>query len=130
MVTIDDIKNGLANYFDSELVPNVLSIYDEPSLQKFLKPILGTVLGLYIKKIESYYYQFKDNPLVKFTGVITDDGKIDMDLFLSEYEQHIEEIIFTKDTKIGNISFDKNDLEKLKECISNVARRNNDGRND
>lgn len=123
MVTIDDIKNGLTKYFDDEIVPNVLSLYDDSSFKHFIKPIVGTILALYVKKVEAIYETYRNNPLITFTGIIDDEGNIDLDMFLNEYEKHIEDIIFTKDTKIGEISFNKEDLNKLKEHINNVSRR-------
>lgn len=111
MVSIDKIEQGMANYLDSELMPQ---------LQKngIEKVIVGTVASLLIRKTGALIEGYKDNGLVKMLGVMDENGNVDVDTLVEEVKKNIsKEGIKVNVPILGNITFHKDDIDKLYDYI-------------
>lgn len=107
MITLDDLRNGVVRYIDNELMP----ILPQSGLEKV---VVGTAIGLIIKKNFSKIETFKDHPLVKLTGVMDEEGNIDFDTLAAEIKENIPETgISIEAPMIGKMTFKSDDIDKL-----------------
>lgn len=121
MATIEQVKNGISRYLDEELIPN---ISDE-------KPILfafGAVSALLLQNVDKAILQYKENPVVKMTGAIDEDGNIDVDALAKVAKESMKKYAFSLDDflvgkfsflrgHVNTIDFTPEDIDTLKKYI-------------
>lgn len=112
MVTIDQVEKGIAAYLDKELMP----ILPETGVQKIL---IGTGIGLVLRKYKGQIAALKDQPFVKMTGIFDDSGNVDVDILKEELTKQIPEEGFKIEVPvIGGLKFHKADVDKLYNYIT------------
>lgn len=111
MVSVDKIEQGIANYLDSELMPQLQNNGIE-------KVIIGTAASLFIRKYGTIIEGYKDNKLVKMLGIMDDDGNVDVDALTEELKKNISKEGVKIDVPIvGTLTFHKDDVDKLYDYI-------------
>ena len=112
MVSIDKIKQGVAAYLDSELMPQLPA----NGVQKL---IAGTAMSLLIERSGAIAESYKDNQLVKMLGIMDENGNVDVDVLAEELKKNMpKEGIKVEVPMIGALTFKKDDVEKLHEYIT------------
>lgn len=116
MVTIDQIEKGLAAYLDKELMP----LIPEAGFQRVL---IGTGIGLAIRRNRGRIDELKSNPVVKMLGIFDETGtKVDLDAIREELSKQIVKEGFKIEVPtIGNLTFHKEDIDKLYNYIVNSS---------
>lgn len=111
MITLDELRNGVVTYIDNELMP----MLPQSGLEKV---VVGTAIGLIIKKNFSKIETFKNHPIVKLTGVMDEEGKIDLDTLAAEVKNNMPETgISIEAPMIGKMTFKSEDIDKLQQYI-------------
>lgn len=111
MVSIDKIEQGVANYLDSELMPQLQN-------NGFEKIIIGTVASLLIRKTGTIIEGYKDNKLVKMLGIMDDNGNVDVDTLMEEVKKNMpKEGVKIDVPVIGMLTFHKEDVDKLYDYV-------------
>lgn len=111
MVSVDKIEQGVANYLDAELMPQLKGNGIE-------KVIVGTTASLLIRKTGTIIEGYKDNKLVKMLGIIDDNGAVDVDTLVEEVKKNIpKEGIKIEVPILGTLTFHKDDVDKLYDYI-------------
>lgn len=111
MVSVDKIEQGVANYLDAELMPQLKGNGIE-------KVIVGTTASLLIRKTGTIIEGYKDNKLVKMLGIIDDNGAVDVDTLVEEVKKNIpKEGIKVEVPILGTLTFHKDDVDKLYDYI-------------
>lgn len=124
MITLDDLRNGVVRYIDNELMPE----FSQNGLEKV---VVGTAIGLIIKKNFSKIETFKDHPLVKLTGVMDDEGNIDFDTLAAEVKENMPETgVSIEAPMIGKMTFKNEDVDKLEKYIKKEVNNYGKQRND
>ena len=107
MVSVDKIEQGVANYLDAELMPQLKGNGIE-------KVIVGTTASLLIRKTGTIIEGYKDNKLVKMLGIIDDNGAVDVDTLVEEVKKNIpKEGVKVEVPILGTLTFHKDDVDKL-----------------
>lgn len=113
MVTIDQVERGIAAYLDRELMP----ILPDTGFQKVL---IGTGIGLALRKYKGQLAELKDHPVVKMLGVFDKNGNVDIDVVKEELGKQIPETGLKMELPmIGGLTFHKADVDKLHSYIVN-----------
>lgn len=111
MVSVDKIEQGVANYLDAELMPQLKGNGIE-------KVIVGTTASLLIRKTGTIIEGYKDNKLVKMLGIIDDNGAVDVDTLVEEVKKNIpKEGVKVEVPILGILTFHKDDVDKLYDYI-------------
>lgn len=111
MVSVDKIEQGVANYLDAELMPQLKGNGIE-------KVIVGTTASLLIRKTGTIIEGYKDNKLVKMLGIIDDNGAVDVDTLVEEIKKNIpKEGVKVEVPILGTLTFHKDDVDKLYDYI-------------
>ena len=111
MVSVDKIEQGVANYLDAELMPQLKGNGIE-------KVIVGTTASLLIRKTGTIIEGYKDNKLVKMLGIIDDNGAVDVDTLVEEVKKNIpKEGVKVEVPILGTLTFHKDDVDKLYDYI-------------
>lgn len=113
MVGIDKIEKGIASYVDNELMPNLPKNGIE-------KVIIGTGIGLAIRKSGKILNELKENKVVLALDIVDQNGEVDIDLLAEELKKHIEASGFVVEVPmLGEMRFHKGDIDKLYSYITN-----------
>lgn len=111
MATLNDLQSGIVRYVDNELMPKL----PQSGLEKI---VVGTALGLILKRNFSKIESFKDHPIVKLTGIVDDEGNIDLDTLATEVKNNMPQTgISVEAPMIGKMTFKSEDIDKLKQYI-------------
>lgn len=111
MVTIDQIEKGVGAYLDKEIMPQL----DENGFQKV---IIGTALGLGIRRAKNQAASYLAHPAVKMLGIADENGNIDLETVSDELKKNIKPEGFTVDVPmLGTLRFRKEDVDSLKNYI-------------
>lgn len=111
MITLDDLQRGVAAYLDNEFMPN----FSSNGLERV---VVGTAIGLIIKKNFGKIASLKDNAIVKMTGVMDENANIDLDILATEVKANMPaEGIQIEAPMIGMLTFKTDDIDKLQQYI-------------
>lgn len=111
MVSIDKIEQGLANYLDGELMPQL----QNNGIEKIL---IGTAASLMIRKSGAIIDGYKDNKLVKMLGLMDENGNVDVEILTEELKNNMpKEGIKIDVPVVGTLTFRKDDIDKLYDYI-------------
>lgn len=106
MVTMQQVKNGIVKYIDSDLLPQ---------LDGFKRIGLGVYSALAANNAVSIAMKYKDHPAVSVLGILDESGNVDIDklyqniipMFANGEKQRIDIPM------IGELRIDKMDIEKI-----------------
>lgn len=117
MVNAMQIKRGLANFVDNE----VLNKIPGGTLKKTL---IGTFTGMYLNNINKMFSNVSTSPFVAALGIIDENGNVDIDTLMEEINKNVPEDGLKIDIDVlgfhlGDMRFHKRDLEQLKTYIVN-----------
>jgi len=114
MVSMDRIERGIAKYLDTEFMPQLRS-------GGFERVLVGTAASLMIRKVGMIAASYKDNKLVKMTGIIDEKGDVDVEAIAAELKNNItNEGVKIDIPVIGTVIFHKEDVDKLRSYIMEV----------
>lgn len=112
MVSIDKIQQGVAAYLDAELMPQLPNT-------GFEKVLAGTAMSLAIRRSGAILDSYKNNKAVQMLGLMDAEGNVDVDVLAEELKKNIpKEGMKVNIPIIGNMTFHKEDVDKLHEYIT------------
>lgn len=116
MVTIEQIKRGLANFADAEILTKM-------QIGTFKRVAFGTGIGLALANLDKSIRL--DNPIVEMLGVVNADGTINIDTLAAELKKNIPDEGMRLDIdilgfKLGSMIFHRADVETLRAYIVNA----------
>ena len=82
MVNITQIKNGLSNYIDCEMLPNMADA-------GYKKIIFATGAAILIARVEGMLNKFKTNPILTALDIFDVNGNVDIDIIVDELCKNI-----------------------------------------
>lgn len=107
MVSVDKIEQGVADYLDAELMPQIKG-------DGFEKVVVGTATSLLIRRSGKIIEGYKDNKFVKMLGIMDDEGNVDVETLKDELKKNISKDGVKVDIPvIGTLTFHKEDVDKL-----------------
>lgn len=114
MATVGQIKAGIGDYIQNKIMPMM------DSRRKFA---LGIAYGLVAAKAEDMIAQISQTPAMRITGIIMDNGEIDLDTL---YRAALEQMRAQKKLSIempifGEFTFAENDLMDIYQAIKGRA---------
>lgn len=106
MVTMQQVKNGLVKYIDTDVLPHLTGIK---------KLGLGVYTALAANNVVDLIEKYRDHPAVAVLDVIDTDGNVDIDkLYQAVAPQFANgEKQTISIPLIGDMTVDRTDLEKL-----------------
>lgn len=111
MVSVNKIEQGVANYLDGELMPQLQGNGVE-------KVLVGTAASLFIRRSGAIIESYKDNKLVQMLGIMDEKGNVDVDTLAEEVKKNIPKDGIKIDVPIvGTLTFHKEDVDKLYDYI-------------
>lgn len=116
MTDYNTIKQGLAAYLDTELMPLI------PASEKGKKFATGIILSLAIKKFDNLAEAFGQKYMLKDIGIITADG-VDLDTLKEVVISNIPADGITLNiAMLGDMTIHKEDINKLYATIKNFEK--------
>lgn len=111
MATMEQVRNGIVRYIDSEILPH---------LTGFKKYGLGIYTALAADNLEATINKYKNTPAVAMLGIIDSNDNIDID---KVYRIAINQVpagerFVVPIPLIGDLTLTKNDIDKLYELIN------------
>lgn len=118
MVNVGQIKRGLANFVDDEILTKIPG----GSLKRTL---VGTGIGLYLSNLDNVISGLSGNTFVAGLGVIDERGNIDIDRLAEEIKRNMppEGIKIDLDIMgfhLGDMTLHASDVEALRAHIVNA----------
>ena len=118
MVNVDQVKRGLANFVDSEILPKLPA----GSLKRML---IGAGIGLYIANLEKALTGATKSPYIAALGIVDEAGNIDIDRLAAEVKKNMtpEGVRIDLDIMgfhLGDMTLNHNDVERLRVHIVNA----------
>lgn len=106
MVTIEQIKNGLTRYIDSEILPNLTGG------KRFA---MGVCAALMVQNLETTVLQYRENPAVAALGILDDGNNVDIDKLYAAATDTLRrmEKLSVDVPMMGVLTFRQNDLDTL-----------------
>ena len=110
MVSMQKFQNGIVQYVDNDIIPHLDGIQ---------KLGVGVYVALAGKNLSKLIRAYMDKPYIRVLDVIDKDGNIDVDKLYSAAAPMFQngEKYPVQFPVIGEIRFDKSDLEKLYQYI-------------
>ena len=110
MVSMQQFQRGIIQYIDSDIMPH---------LQGAQKLGVGVYVALAGNNLSKLIKAYMDKPYIQVLGVIDKDGNIDVDKLYSAAAPMFQngEKYPVQFPIIGEIRFDKSDLEKLYQYV-------------
>lgn len=105
---IDRIKRGVARYIDNEIIGQMT---DAKS-----RWLAGGVAALAVNNLGETVKQYEQDPFVAMLGVMK-DGDVDIDAVYQAFAPRMVEKVSFVLPIVGKLTFDRNDLDRLMECI-------------
>lgn len=113
MTNIDAIKQGLASYLDTELMPLI------PTSEKGKKFATGVILSLAIKKFDNLAAALGQKYMLTDIGIVTSEG-IDLETLKDVVTTNIpSEGLTLNIAMLGDMTIRKEDINKLYNTIKN-----------
>lgn len=106
MVTINQVKKGLGDYLEHEIMPKL------PPQRQFL---LGVAYGVSGGKMDAIIDTLTKHPVVSALGLITDNGLLDIDALHNAAAQQMQKQgrVSMSVPLIGELAFSESDIEAL-----------------
>lgn len=115
MATIAQIEAGAAKYIDQELAPNIPTNIPHGQIKK-MAAVAGAVYA-----VKNGLRRAISSPAVTAIGAVDENGDVDVDGIAQAFLEQVPKEGFHVDVPIlGPLTFFKEDVEKLVECIKEV----------
>lgn len=112
MYNVIQIKNGLSNYIDNEMLPKMQDA-------GFKKIIFATGASLFLRKFEDTVSEYQSNTFLKMLNVFDENGNIDIDTVIDELCKQIPASgVAINIPLVGDIVLYTQDLNLVKQYIS------------
>lgn len=111
MVKIQQVEQGLALYIDNEIFPQLA---DETQVKKYGVSVISACA---IKLLSNTIKKAEDNAFINMLGIIDGDN-VEIEMLLDIMKEKMPEEGFkAKIPIIGNVAFNKNDIDLLRDYI-------------
>ena len=115
MVTTGQIKRGLANFVDAEILPSIPG-------GTLKKTIIGTGVGLYLSNLDNTMATLSKNAYVVALGVTDEHGNVDIDRLADELKKNMppEGVKIDLDIMgihLGDMTLHRSDIDVLRSHI-------------
>ena len=115
MVNTNQIKRGLANFADAEIVSKIPG-------GTMKKTLVGTAIGLYIGNMDKILSNGLKNPFVSALGVIDEAGNVDIDTLADALKKNISDGGVRVDLDfmgfhLGDMTLHRQDIDVLRTHI-------------
>lgn len=105
MVTLNQVRNGLARYIDNELCP---------MLTGWKKWTFGAGAALWLSNITETFNHLKADSTIQMLGVIDDGDMIDLEKLYGVFYEQAQKGAVTFDLPVvGSLTVNKDDVERL-----------------
>lgn len=108
MVNLDQIKVGVNNFIDNEILAKT------SGWQQFK---YGFIKGAVMEKIPQIINNYKDNPMIKALDIIGENGTVNID---NIYKWAKDAIQKSGQIIVGGLIFNENDVDKLYNYITST----------
>jgi hypothetical protein len=118
MVNVGQIKRGLANFVDREILTKIPG-------GTLKKTAVGTMMGLYINNVERLLSTDSQNPFISALGIVDADGNIDVNVLADALKQNVPESGMRIDIDVlgfhlGDMTLRPADVDLLRSYILNA----------
>lgn len=111
MVTIDQIEQGVVQYVQNEILPNM----EETGIQRL---VIGMAMGRFIKAKRIELEAMMNQEPVKSLGYFDEDKNVDLEALRDECKAQMSAKGLVYEHKlIGKLTFEKADVDKLYDYI-------------
>lgn len=113
MIPIEKAKRGIAAYLDAELMPQLPT-------KGWESVVVGSAIGIAIKKMEKLIDKFKDNPMLQSLEIIGQDGSVDIDALRDSFKEQIAKQGYMEINNVPivkKLTFRAEDVDKLYDYI-------------
>lgn len=115
MATIAQIEAGAARYIDEELAPKIPTNIPNGKIKK-LAAVAGAVYA-----VKNGLRKALASPTIAAIGAVDGEGNVDVDGIAEAFLDQVPKDGFPVDVPIlGELTFFRDDVEKLLECIKEV----------
>ena len=105
MVSVEKLQRGIARFIDAEIAP---------SIEGKDKWILTSIATLYLAKLPGIVAAAKQSPAVKLTGIISDDGMVDIEALINSVRPAARQTAAVINIPFGGaLKITEQDLDKL-----------------
>ncbi len=108
MVTMDQMKDGVIRFLDTEIIPQMGGLR---------KLAFSTYIALAADGLAEKLVKMKDSTIVAATGLIHEDGMIDVDKLYTTLCDKLCEDVALDVPMIGRLSFTRSDLDRCYHMI-------------
>ena len=108
MVTINQVRHGVEQYMDSEILPKL------PPAKAFG---VGVYAELLLSQLENQFRQYLAMPAVKMLNLADDNGNIDIDRLREVAQRKMPDRIQLDLPMIGMLTFSRGDIDMLYQHI-------------
>lgn len=115
MVNSNQIKRGLANFIDSEIMNKIPG-------GSIKRTLIGTMMGLYINNLEKTIKGMAANPFVSALGLQDESGNINIDVLAEELKKNMPQEGVKVDLDLlgfhfGDMVLRRGDIDTLRQRI-------------
>jgi hypothetical protein len=115
MVNTNQIKRGLANFVDAEIINKIPG-------GTIKKTLLGAAAGLYISNMDKTISNITKNPFIAALGVVNEAGEVDIDTLTDALKKNISDVGVHVDLDIagihlGDMTLHRSDIDVLRTHI-------------
>lgn len=113
MATLNQIKLGVANYIEAEILPKI------GGWQKW---VIGAAVSMALNRSDALYEQLRANPVIQTLGVIDNDGYIDIDTLYGEVKKQAQKNSISFEVPmVGKLTLNETDVDKIYNYIKGVS---------
>ena len=118
MVNVGQIKRGLANFVDSEILPKIPA-------GTLKRTLIGAAIGLYLSNLEKAFTGATNSAYVTALGITDGAGNVDIDRLAEELKKNMPPEGMRIDLDImgfhlGDMTLNHGDIERLRAHINNA----------
>ena len=115
MVNTNQIKRGLANFVDAEIVNKIPG-------GTMKKTLVGTAMGLYIANMDKILSNALSNPFIAALGIVDEAGNVNIDSLADALKKNISDSGVRVDLDfvgfhIGDMTLHRQDIDVLRTHI-------------
>lgn len=112
MVSIEKVTKGVAAYLDREFLPKL----SEKSWERL---VAGTAIALILRKASEKAEAFRENQVVKLTGIFDQDGNVDVACLRDEVKRQLPpDGLKIELPKMGTVKLVEADIDKIYQYIT------------
>ena len=108
MVTIEQVKNGLMKYIDTEILPHT------NGAKRFA---VGVFSALAAQNAETALMKYRENPAITMLGVVDENNNVDIDKIYSAAISAMPDRLSLDIPLVGVFTIGKADLDQMLDLI-------------